>query len=113
MKIKLTEEEMYQFPWIDDYIDYQYSLKICETVEELEESLDRAINEIEVIYYSNAIKFLQEEDQSLGKSLDIAIEFGYTIETINSELLATLLLQHKLLEELYDFVELIEEKLKY
>ena len=44
----------------------------------------------EIIYYSNAINYLKENDASLSESLEIAAEFGYTTENLNSELLATL-----------------------
>ena len=44
----------------------------------------------EVIYYSSAIRYLKENDPSLTESLEIATEYGYTTENINSELLASL-----------------------
>ena len=45
----------------------------------------------EVIYYSNAIKYLQENDPSLRESLEIASELGYEVKNLNSEVLASLL----------------------
>ena len=44
----------------------------------------------EIIYYSNAINYLRDNDQSLSESLEIAIEYGYSLKNVNSELLATL-----------------------
>ena len=44
----------------------------------------------EVIYYSSAIRYLKDNDPSLCESLEIANEYGYTTENLNSELLATL-----------------------
>ena len=44
----------------------------------------------EVIYYSTAIRYLKDNDPSLCESLEIATEYGYTTENLNSELLATL-----------------------
>ena len=44
----------------------------------------------EVIYYSSAIRYLKENDPSLTESLEIATEYGYTAENLNSELLASL-----------------------
>ena len=44
----------------------------------------------EVIYYSSAIRYLKDNDPSLTQSLEIANEYGYTTENLNSELLATL-----------------------
>lgn len=64
--------------------------KICE---------DNVINK-EIIYYSNAMKFLSENDPSLTDSLSIANEYGYNLENLNSEILATLLRQHIIKSEL-------------
>ena len=44
----------------------------------------------EIIYYSKAIKYLQDNDASLSESIEIALEMGYYLENINSELLASL-----------------------
>lgn len=58
----------------------------------------------EIIYYSNAIEFLKRHDQSLQESLEIAKEYGYTIENIHSELLASLLANKHAQEEFDDFL---------
>ena len=52
------------------------------------------------------------EDASLGQSLDIASEYGYTTEQLNSELLATLLYQQKLTEQWYEMETEIKEIFK-
>lgn len=73
--------------------------------------------EIEIIYYSNAIEYLKKNDSSLKESLEIASELGYTIENLNSELLATLLASRNAIEEFssleseinYYFTELLED----
>ena len=49
----------------------------------------------EVIYYWVAMEYLMEHDTSLNESINIALEYGYELEGINSELLATLLKQKK------------------
>lgn len=67
------------------------------------------IQENEIIYYNNAIEFLKKEDQSLRESLDLAQEYGYSIENINSELLATLLSQSRMMDEVEDLLKLLEE----
>ena len=66
---------------------------------EFSDYIQERIKEEEVIYYKNAIDFLTEEDQSLMESLEIAKDFGYSIDNINSELLATILKQERMLEE--------------
>ena len=60
----------------------------------------------EVIYYSNAIKYLQENDPSLDESLEIAAEYGYELKNLNSEILASLLKSQNVRDE---FSELKEE----
>tara|TARA_R110002012_G_scaffold317929_1_gene535247 strand:- start:1038 stop:1451 length:414 start_codon:yes stop_codon:yes gene_type:complete len=45
---------------------------------------------VEIIYYYKAIEYLKENDYSLHHSLEIANEYGYTLENLNSELLASL-----------------------
>lgn len=73
--------------------------------------------DIDIIYYSNAIQYLKENDSSLKDSLEIAIEYGYTLENISSELLASLLASKNAVENFYNlesdintfFLELSEE----
>ena len=64
---------------------------------------------MEIIYYSNAIKFLQENDPSLKESLEIASEFGYSLENLNSEVLASLLASRQAEEEFYDLQSEIDD----
>ena len=70
----------------------------------------------EVIYYSNAIKYLQENDPSLNESLEIASELGYELKNLNSEILASLLKSQnvrdeflELRDEINDFFESLED----
>lgn len=67
------------------------------------------VNSAEVIYYHNAIKYLSENDPSLMESMALAAEYGYEAGGINSELLATLLLQQNLRGELEDLRGELEE----
>lgn len=80
------------------------------TLEDLQECLNERIQETEIIYYFNAIEILKEEDQSLTESLEQAYECGYTITDVNSELLATLIIQKRCFDELYDFMQEVEKK---
>lgn len=45
---------------------------------------------VEIIYYSNAIDYLSKNDASLKESLDIALDYGYDLKNLNSEILASL-----------------------
>ena len=101
--------------YLNDYLDInsilneEYYSEIT-TIEELTERIEERIQETEVIYYSEAINILKEEDQSLTESFEIAEEFGYTLKNLNSEILATLIVQQRLNEELYDFIKEVEDK---
>ena len=65
--------------------------------------------DIDIIYYSNAIKYLQENDASLMESLEIAEEYGYELKNLNSEVLASLLASRNSQESFYDVRDEIEE----
>ena len=70
---------------------------------------DKGGFDIEVIYYSNAIKYLQENDPSLNESLEIAAEYGYELKNLNSEVLASLLASRNSQESFFDVRDEIEE----
>ena len=83
-------------------------------IENAYESILEALQEnggfnVEIIYYSNAIQFLQENDPSLKESLEIASEFGYSLENLNSEVLASLLASRQAEEEFYDLQSEIDD----
>jgi len=80
-----------------------------DTFQEFCDKVNDAIWGEEVIYYYEAIKYLMREDASLSDSLDIASEYGFTTEQLNSQLLATLLYQQKLTEQWYEIEEQVEE----
>jgi len=73
------------------------------------DKVNDAIMEEEIIYYYEAMKYLSREDASLSQSLEIASEYGYTTENLNSELLATLLYQQNLTNKWYEISEEIEQ----
>jgi len=50
---------------------------------------DNLLN-VEIIYYNKAIDYLSENDASLKESLNIALQHGYNLESLNSEILASL-----------------------
>ena len=63
----------------------------------------------EVIYYSNAIKYLQENDPSFKESLEIAAEYGYETKNLNSEILASLLKSQNVRDEFSELRDEINE----
>jgi intracellular sulfur oxidation DsrE/DsrF family protein len=100
-------------------IDFNYHLKDNDfsTVEEIEEILnDAGAFDTEIIYYSTAIEFLKEHDNSLRRSLEIAHDYGYEPKNLSSETLASLLASQMLRDEfseirseLEDFINDLEE----
>lgn len=85
---------------IDEYTTFDSLTEILE---------DKDAFNVEIIYYSNAIKYLMENDLSLQDSIEIATNLGYSTSQINSELLASLLASEKCREEWYDLRDEIEE----
>ena len=80
-----------------------------EATEAMNEKLERAVQErSDIIYYSKAIKFLAENDNSLRESMKIASEMGYNVEDLNSELLASLLNYSQNMEQLSEDLEAFE-----
>lgn len=103
-------EKDYSFnDYVFNYIDEQ-ELKDIEDEDDLKTYLedlneDHEITNAEVIYYSNAIEYLKENDPSLNECLEIADEYGYTMDKLNSELLASLLMTRNNEEDYYQFLE--------
>jgi len=62
--------------------------------------------DVEIIYYSRAIEYLKENDPSLKSSLEIASQMGYSIDSLSSEILASL---HASEEARTDFNDLENE----
>lgn len=102
---------------VNDYVNIE-EIDFSDAYNSIYEMIDNNDGfNIEIIYYSNAIKYLMENDPSLKESLEIASEYGYTTENLNSELLATLLASKNAREEFNDleneinefFTELAEE----
>ena len=92
-------------------IPYEYydDLEDAKDFERYFEDLEYSTHQTECIYYSKAMKYLSEHDNSLNESLEIASEMGYEVEDLNSELLATLLMQRKESEALYDAKDDLED----
>ncbi len=88
----------------DDYSSYMTDFLTDDFLEELDqqdpakcfEDIQEKLEEnyffnVEVIYHYDAMKYLTENDQSLQESIQIAVDHGFTLESINSEILASLL----------------------
>lgn len=64
---------------------------------------------VEIIYCSNAIEYLKRYDNCLTESIELAIEYGYTLENINSELLASLLASKNAMNDFWDYQDEIND----
>lgn len=67
---------------------------------------------VEILYYSEAMRYLMEYDRSLCESMRIADEMGYDVKDLNSELLASLLASHYIREDYCNLTDEINEILK-
>ena len=75
----------------DTASEYLSNTEYLEDVNEIFSDLqDNGYFNEEVIYYSSAIRYLKDNDPSLSESLELATEYGYTTENLNSEVLASL-----------------------
>lgn len=82
-----------------------------ESMNQVIEEIETLIFQTEVVYYSTAIDILKNNDVSLRESLQIAEEYGYSPKNLNSEILATLLIQKYLQEDATKLIEEIENLL--
>ena len=87
-----------------DYLNCSDELGDYDTHEIFDELQDNGYFNEEIIYYSNAIEYLKENDSSLFESLEIATEYGYTTENLNSETLASLHASRKKEEDFFEYV---------
>lgn len=82
----------------------------------LEEFIDEVNNnnmlDEEIIYYSNAIKYLSENDPSLSQAFEIADECGFELKDLSSEKLASLLATRNNNDTFNDNAETIFEAVK-
>ena len=113
--IEFIKEEEKNF----DFNDYVLNYVKVEDIEQCKDSIDvkelfekanedEEITRADVIYYANAIEYLKENDQSLNESIEIAKEYGYELDSINSELLASLLQSKNNLEDYNTFLNNLE-----
>lgn len=83
----------------------------CETMEDLSEYFQDAINDSCIIGFRESMEYLAENDCSLQESMSLAESSGCSVRNICSETLATLLYQHHLRDEAKYILKKIYEKL--
>ena len=79
------------------------------TFDEFADAVSVYISEQEIIYYHEAMKYLSNHDASLSESIAMASEMGYDIDSVNSELLATLHYQNYLRGEWDNVADEVEQ----
>lgn len=72
----------------------KYTLNDEDIVNKSNAELEQMINDVQIVYYDNAVALLAEQDPSFVHSLHAASEQGYDVDDLDSELLATLLIQY-------------------
>lgn len=82
----------------DDELDITSYIYDWSTPEEVinyveDHELDIINNQSEIIYYSEAMDYLHENDQTLTEALELAYNAGYDLRNLNSCILASLLRQ--------------------
>lgn len=96
-------------------IDFRYHLQgeDFESAEDVRNILDDAnAFDVEIIYYSRAIEYLAENDNSLHESLSIASEMGFDLKNLSSETLASLLASQNEREAFADIETELQELLE-
>lgn len=92
------------------YLVDNLDLDNINSFEDVVEAIDNeGLFNVEIIYYSSAMDYLQENDPSLRESVRIASEFGYETNRLSSELLASLLASETVREGFYEYQNEIEE----
>mgnify|MGYP003644889648 FL=1 len=84
-------------------LDDQFNDEILK-FDELDDVIDH-INESEIIGYYQAMNYLIENDCSLSTSMALAHDSGCTMETLGSELLATIHYHHRLHQSIKEVIE--------
>ncbi len=84
--------------YVEDYSDIESELNCVDEYSQFNQ---------EIIYYSKAIQYLSDNDPSLRDSISLAIEQGYELDSITSELLASILATDLAVQEWYKVKDLI------
>lgn len=105
-EIELTHLNIWDYLNAYDFDNLDFSNAFEEILDILDE---KNAFDIEIIYFSEAMKYLTLHDTSLRDSLEIANEYGYKLDDINSELLASLLASQITREAFFGYQSEIDE----
>ena len=85
-------------------VSYLEELESFDSHSIYDELNDNGFFNVEIIYYSNAMDYLRENDCSLSESIELATEYGFTFEHLNSEALASLHASRHREDDFWQFV---------
>lgn len=106
---KLVDAENILSSSFTDFIPRE-DADLYDTIDSIEETLrDNGAFDVEIIYCSNAMKYLADEDPSLTEAFEIAEEYGYSLSSLNSETLASLLASRRSEEEWSELRDEVED----
>ena len=88
-----------------EFLSLPDELEDYDTHQIYDELQDNGFFNVDIIYYSKAIEYLKNNDASLSESIDIASDYGYTLENINSETLASLHASRQRMDKFWEDVE--------
>jgi hypothetical protein len=84
-----------------DYVDIE-EIDLSNAYKSIYEQIDyHGGFNVEIIYYSNAIEYLKEHDNSLRESLNLAAELCLEVQNLSSEVLASLLASQNARNDFY------------
>lgn len=100
--------------WDLDIIEYVDLEQLLEAIRQwkAKDYLNELATDIateEIIYYSDAIEYLKQNDPSLRQSLELASDLWFETKDINSEVLASLLATEENKEKFNKFVDKFDE----
>ncbi len=109
--IKIFKETKY----IDNWFDYEYYIEDAindKDISVFDDGIDNLLCDYLIIYNHKAMDFLMEEDPSLKEAFDYAKELGYTLDNLDSEKLANLVLEARIKDEWHEIRDDIENILE-
>jgi len=95
-----------------EYVEIKDVLEMSDYDELYQELEELDFFEVNIIYYTKAIHYLQEHDPSLTESIELASDMGYNIKDINSELLASILASEYIATALSEYYDELEDILR-
>lgn len=112
-KLKELFDEIYKdtgHNHIESYLDLSKIDFNKATFDTIEKTLqDSGYFDVEIIYFTTAIEFLSENDNSLRDSLSLAEDMGFTPISLNSEILASILASNMLTETFFKYEDRINK----